>query len=246
MGLIGRKPKGKCPPGTAKKALRAAFPHTLPIFAGFWFLGLTYGIYMNACGFSFWYPMLMSLTIFAGSMEFVAVNLLMGAFDPLQAFAMTLMINARHLFYGLSMLDKYKGTGLKKPYLIFGMCDESFSINYTAKIPAGVDKGWFMFFVTLLNHIYWFSGSTLGGIFGSLLQFSTEGLEFVMTAMFVVIFLEQWLKEKNHTAALLGLGLSLLFLIAFGADGFILPAMLAILGVLTLLRRPIERGGDAA
>ena len=144
------------------------------------------------------------------------------------------------------MLDKYKGTGLKKPYLIFGMCDESFSINYTAKIPAGVDKGWFMFFVTLLNHIYWFSGSTLGGIFGSLLQFNTEGLEFVMTAMFVVIFLEQWLKEKNHTAALLGLGLSLLFLIAFGADGFILPAMLAILGVLTLLRRPIERGGDAA
>ncbi len=159
MGLIGRKPKGKCPPGTAKKAMRAAIPHTLPIYAGFWFLGLTYGIYMNACGFSFWYPMLMSLTIFAGSMEFVAVNLLMGAFDPLQAFAMTLMINARHLFYGLSMLDKYKGTGLKKPYLIFGMCDESFSINYTAKIPAGVDKGWFMFFVTLLNHIYWFSGS---------------------------------------------------------------------------------------
>lgn len=246
MGLIGRKPKGKCPPGTAKKALRAAFPYTLPIFAGFWFLGLTYGIYMNACGFSFWYPMLMSLTIFAGSMEFVAVNLLMGAFDPLQAFAMTLMINARHLFYGLSMLDKYKGTGLKKPYLIFGMCDESFSINYTAKIPAGVDKGWFMFFVTLLNHIYWFSGSTLGGIFGSLLQFNTEGLEFVMTAMFVVIFLEQWMKEKNHTAALLGLGLSFLFLIAFGADNFILPAMLAILGVLALLRRPIERGGDAA
>ena len=195
MGLIGRKPKGKCPPGTAKKALRAAFPHTLPIFAGFWFLGLTYGIYMNACGFSFWYPMLMSLTIFAGSMEFVAVNLLMGAFDPLQAFAMTLMINARHLFYGLSMLDKYKGTGLKKPYLIFGMCDESFSINYTAKIPAGVDKGWFMFFVTLLNHIYWFSGSTLGGIFGSLLQFNTEGLEFVMTAMFVLIFLNKWEKE---------------------------------------------------
>ena len=190
--------------------------------------------------------MLMSLTIFAGSVEFVAVNLLLGAFNPLQALAMTLMINARHLFYGISMLDRYKGTGWKKPYLIFGMCDESFSINYTAKIPAGVDKGWFMFFVTLLNHIYWFSGSTLGGIFGSLLQFNTEGLEFVMTAMFVVIFLEQWLKEKNHIAALLGLGLSLLFLIAFGADGFILPAMLAILGVLTLLRRPIERGGDAA
>lgn len=117
-----------------RKALKAAFPYTIPIFAGFWFLGLTYGIYMNVSGFSFWYPCLMSLTIFAGSVEFVAVNMLLGAFDPLQAFAMTLMINARHLFYGISMLDRYKGTGLKKFYLIFGMCDESFSINYTANI----------------------------------------------------------------------------------------------------------------
>ena len=169
--------------------------------------------------------------------------MLMGAFNPLQALAMTLMINARHLFYGISMLDKYKGTGIKKFYLIFGMCDESFSINYTAKIPDDVDRGWFMFFVTLLNHIYWFTGATLGGIFGSLIQFDTEGLEFVMTAMFVVIFLEQWLKEKRHTSALLGLGLSLICLIAFGADGFIIPAMLAILGVLTLIRRPLESKG---
>lgn len=224
-----------------KKAFASAFPHTLPIFAGFWFLGLTYGIYMNASGFSFWYPMLMSLTIFAGSVEFVAVNLLLGAFNPLQALAMTLMINARHLFYGISMLDKYKGTGWKKFYLIFGMCDESFSINYTATIPQDVDRGWFMFFVTFLNHMYWFTGATLGGIFGSLIQFNTEGLEFVMTAMFVVIFLEQWLKEKRHTSALLGLGLSLICLLAFGSDNFILPSMLAILGVLTLLRKPLEK-----
>lgn len=228
------------------QALRAAFPHTIPIFAGFWFLGLTYGIYMNVSGFSFWYPMLMSLTVLAGSMEFVAVNLLLGAFDPLQALAMTLMINARHLFYGLSMLERYKGTGWKKFYLIFGMCDESFSINYTARIPEGVDRGWFMFFVTLLNHLYWFSGAALGGIFGSLLHFNTEGLAFVMTAMFVVIFLEQWSKDKNHAGALLGLGISLVCLIAFGADGFILPAMAGILGLFTLLRKPLEKGGEAA
>lgn len=217
-------------------AFRAAFPHTIPIFAGFWFLGLTYGIYMNVSGFHFWYPMLMSLTIFAGSMEFVTVNLLLGAFHPLQALAMTLMINARHLFYGISMLDKYRGNGCKDIYLIFGMCDESFSINYTAEIPGGVDRGWFLFFVTLLNHFYWFSGSTLGGIFGSLIHFDTEGLDFVMTAMFVVIFLEQWRKEKRHTAALLGIGLSLLCLLVFGPENFIIPAMLAILGALTLLR----------
>ena len=219
-----------------KKAFLCAFPYTIPIFAGFWFLGMTYGIYMNVSGFSFWYPMVMSLTIFAGSVEFVAVNLLLGAFNPLQALAMTLMINARHLFYGISMLDRFRGTGLKKIYLIFGMCDETFSINYTAKIPEDVDRGWFMFFVTLLNHFYWVFGATLGGIFGSLITFSTEGLDFVMTAMFVVIFLEQWLKEERHTSSLLGIGISLLCLIAFGADNFIIPSMIAMLGVLTLLR----------
>ena len=231
---------------TLKRALFCAFPYTIPIFAGFWFLGMTYGIYMNVSGFSFWYPMLMSLTIFAGSVEFVAVNLLLGAFNPLQALAMTLMINARHLFYGISMLDKFRGVGLKKIYLIFGMSDESFSINYTADIPQDVDKGWFMFFVTLLNHIYWFSGATLGGIFGSFIHFNTEGLDFVMTAMFVVIFMEQWLKEKRHTSALVGIGISLLCLLTFGADHFIIPSMLAILGVLTLIRNPLERGESAS
>lgn len=229
-----------------KSALKAAFPHTIPIFAGFWFLGLTYGIYMNVSGFSFWYPMLMSLTIFAGSVEFVTVNLLLGVFNPLQALAMTLMINARHLFYGISMLDRYRGNGWKDWYLIFGMCDESFSINYTAEIPGEIDRGWFMFFVTLLNHFYWFSGATLGGIFGSLIHFNTEGLDFVMTAMFVVIFMEQWSKEKSHASALAGLGISTLCLLAFGADNFMIPAMCAILCALTLFRKPLEKGGKAA
>ena len=229
-----------------KKALFAAFPNTIPILAGFLFLGMTYGIYMNVSGFSFWYPCLMSLTIFAGSVEFVAVNLLLGAFHPIQALAMTLMLNARHLFYGISMLDRFRGLGLKKIYLIFGMCDETFSINYTAKIPPDVDRGWFMFFVTLLNHLYWFAGATLGGIFGSFITFSTKGLDFVMTAMFVVIFLEQWLKEKRHESSLLGICLSVLSLIAFGADGFLIPAMLSILAVLTLLRRPLEKAKGGA
>ena len=228
---------------TLKKAFLCAFPHTIPIFAGFWFLGMTYGIYMNVSGFSFWYPMVMSLIIFAGSIEFVAVNMLLGAFNPLQALAMTLMINARHLFYGISMLDRFRGMGWKKIYLIFGMCDETFSINYTAEIPPDVDRGWFMFFVTLLNHFYWFFGATLGGIFGGLIHFSTEGLDFVVIAMFVVIFLEQWLKEKEYTSALAGLGISLLCLAAFGAESFILPAMAGILLVLSFLRKPLEKGG---
>lgn len=231
--------------GTKTRALKAAFPYTIPILTGFLFLGFTYGVYMTDLGFSFVYPMVMSLTIFAGSMEFVAGNLLLGAFNPLQAFFMTLMINARHIFYGLAMLDKFKGTGLKRFYLIFGMCDESFSINCTAEPPENVDRGWFMFFVTLLNQCYWFTGATLGGVFGSFLTLDTEGLDFVMTAMFVVIFLDQWRKDRSHLPALAGLGLSLLCLLIFGANGFILPAMGAILLFLTALRRPLEAGLEA-
>lgn len=224
-----------------KKAFIAAFPHTIPIFAGFWFLGMAYGIYMNVSGFSFLYTLIMSLFIFAGSMEFVTVSLLLGAFNPLQALLLTLMINARHLFYGISMLDKYRKTGWKKSYLIFGMCDESFSINYTARIPQGIDRNWFMFFVTFLNHIYWVSGALLGCLFGSFIHFNTQGLEFVMTAMFVVIFMEQWLNENSHLSSLIGLGISIGCLIVFGAENFIIPSMLMILGVLTLLRAPLRR-----
>ena len=223
-----------------RKAFKAAFPHTIPIFAGFWFLGMAYGIYMNASGFSFVYPMLMSLLIYGGSLEFVAVEMLLSPFAPLQVIIMTLLIQARHLFYGISMLDKFKGTGWKKFYLIFGMCDETFSVNYTAEIPEDVDKGWFMFFVTLLDRIYWVSGATLGGLIGSLLTFDTTGINFVMTAMFVVIFLEQWLKDKNHTPAMIGLAASVLCLIVFGADSFMIPTMVLILLALAVLRKPLE------
>lgn len=229
---------------TIRKAFRAAFPYTLPIFAGFWFLGMTYGIYMHVSGFNVIYTFCMSLFIFAGSVEFITVNMLLGAFHPLQAFLLALMVNARHLFYGISMLDKYKNTGLKKFYLIFGMCDESFSINCTAEVPPDVDRSWFYFFVTILNHSYWVSGATMGAVFGSLLRFNTQGLEFVLTAMFVVIFLDQWLKEKNHTSGVLGIALSLGCLLLFGADGFIIPSMLAILIALTALRGHLEKGGE--
>lgn len=224
-------------------AFRAAFPKTLPILAGFLFLGISYGIYMNVSGFSFLYPMLMGLTIFAGSIEFVAVSMLLGAFDPVQALLMTIMINARHLFYGISMLDKYRGLGWKKPYLIFGLCDETFSINYTADIPKEVDRGWYYFFVTLLNQIYWVSGATIGGLFGSIIPFETEGLDFVMTALFVVIFLDQWMKEKNHVSSLTGLGVSLVCLLTLKADNFMIPSMVLILLALTALRKPLEKAG---
>lgn len=222
------------------KALKKAFPYTIPIFAGFWFLGLAYGIYMNVSGFSFIYPMIMSLVIFGGSLEFVTVSMLLSPFAPVQTFLMALLIQARHIFYGISMLDKFKGMGWKKIYLIFGLCDETFSINYTADIPSDVDKSWFMFFVTLLNHFYWVSGSTIGGLVGSLLKFNTDGISFVMTAMFVVIFLDQWLKEKKHHASCIGIFVSLICLMIFGADNFMLPTMIAILVLFALLRSKLE------
>lgn len=228
-------------------ALRAAFPKTIPILAGFLFLGMTYGIYARVSGLPLWFPILMSVVVFAGSMEFVAIGLLLGAFHPLLALGMTLMINARHLFYGLSMLDKYRGTGWRKFYLIFGMCDESFSINCSTEVPDGIDRNRFMFFVTLLNHSYWIAGATLGALLGSLVNFNTEGIDFVMTAMFVVIFLEGWLKEKSHVSSLLGLGVTLLCRILFGVDVFLLVAMPVILVVL-LLRgyRNQWQGGEAS
>lgn len=231
---------------TKSRAFKAALPYTLPICAGFSFLGLAYGIYMNSMGFSFVYPMVMSLTIFAGSMEFVAASLMMTAFSPLNAFALALMVNARHLFYGISMIDKFRGTGKKKFYLIFGMCDESFSINCTTQPPEGVDRGWFMFFVTLLNHVYWFLGATIGGLLGSLISFSTEGIEFVLVALFVVIFLDQWLKQKKHAPAVIGLLASVACLVVFGSQQFILPAMALILIVLTALRKPLSSGKEDA
>ena len=221
-------------------ALRAAFPYTLPICTGFLALGIAYGIYMNSMGFSFVYPMLMSLLIFAGSMELVTVNLLLSSFDPINAFLLAIMVNARHLFYGISMLEKFKNVGKKKWYLIFGMCDESFSINCSVTPPKGVDKGWFMFFVTLLNHIYWVTGATLGGILGSYIKFNTKGIDFALTALFVVVFLSQLNQAKNHLPSCVGILSSAICLLLFGANQFMLPAMGLIIVSLTVLKNRSE------
>lgn len=224
-------------------AVKKAFPHTVPVLTGYLFLGMSYGIYMNLSGFSFVYPMLMAITIFGGSLEFVAVSMLTSTFAPLQTFLMALMIQARHLFYGLAMLEKYKGLGLKKLYLIFALTDETFSINCSVSVPEGIDRGKFYLAVSLLDQSYWVTGATLGGILGSLMDFNTEGIEFIMTAMFAVIFLEQWLKEKKHYTALIGVFASVFCLLVFGADSFIIPTMACILCMLAFFRKPIEKAG---
>ena len=223
-----------------RKAFKAALPYTLPICIGFIVLGMSYGFLMRSKGFPLIYPMLMSLFIFAGSMEFVTVNLLLSDFNPLHVFFLTLMVNARHIFYRISLLDKYKNCGWKKPYLIFGMCDETFTVNCAVTPPEDVDKGWFMFFVTLLNQIYWVSGATLGALLGYIIHFDASGIEFVMTALFVVMFINQWEETKEHTPALMGLGCSLLCLVIFGSSNFIIPAMILIVLCLSLCKGNLE------
>ncbi|PJM73654.1 branched-chain amino acid ABC transporter permease [Bifidobacterium primatium] len=222
--------------GVVGKAFRTALPLTLPIAAGFLFLGCSYGLLMHAKGFAFLYPVCMAYFIFAGSMEFVTVNLLLSAFNPLAAFMLALMVNARHLFYGLSMLGKYKNMGWKKPYLIFAMCDESFAINSSAHIPDDVDRGWFMLFVNLLNRWYWIGGTALGWLVGGLLPFSTKGIEFVLTALFLVIFLDQWMGERRHLPAMVGVLASLACLIVLGPDRFMVPSLVLMLVLFIVLR----------
>ncbi len=222
------------------RAFRAAAPQTLPVFAGYLVLGLGYGIYVQSLGLPVWLPPLMGTVVYGGSLEFVLASLLLGSFAPVSAFLMALMIQARHLFYGLTMLQRYRGYGLRSAYMIFAMSDETFSITCSAEPPEGVDKGWFMFFITLLDQIYWVASAAMGAAIGSVLPFSTEGVDFVMTAMFVVIFLNQWEKEKQHASALIGLAAPLICLRIFGAGSFLIPSMICILAALLLLRRQMS------
>lgn len=218
-------------------AFKAAFPHTIPVFTGFIFLGIAYGILMSSKGYGLGWTILMSTIVYAGSAQYVAITFLTTAFNPIYALLMTLMVNARHLFYGISMIDKYRDMGALKPYLIFGLCDETFSIVCSAEPPEGVDRKWFSFYITLLDHIYWVLGSAVGAVLGSMLSFNTRGLDFVLAALFVVIFLGQWKSQKDHKPAITGLVCSAACLIVFGQSSFIIPSMIAILAVLLISRK---------
>lgn len=213
-------------------ALRAAFPATIPVLTGYLCIGMAYGLLMANAGYGVFWALLLSLLCYAGSMEFVAVSLLTAGFDPVQALLMALMINARHAFYGLSMLEKYRGTGWARPFLIFSLTDETFSLVSTLEPPDGVTRRDFYFWISLLDYLYWQMGSVLGALIGGLLPFDTTGLDFALTALFIVLFLEQWRKRENRPAALIGLGCTAVSLAAVGADRLVIPAMVLILAVL--------------
>lgn len=222
---------------TVKSSFSYAFKQTIPIMMGFIFLGITYGLYMNQNGFNFLYPTSMAFFIFGGSIEFVVADLLLKPFNPVNIFMLTLIINSRHFFYGLSMLEKYSHSGWKKYYLIFGMCDESFSINYSTKIPSLINSGYFMFFVTLLNHFYWVFGAFLGGILGSYLTINLEGMSFVMTALFIVLFVDQLLREDNHLSSILGITISMILLFLVGKTFFLPLSMILVILIFPLINK---------
>ncbi|NLN88346.1 MAG: branched-chain amino acid ABC transporter permease [Syntrophomonadaceae bacterium] len=222
-------------------ALKTAFPHTIPVLTGFTFLGIAYGILMNSKGYGVGWTALISLLAFAGSAQYATIGFLTTVFNPIAALLLTLIVNARHIFYGISFLDKYKDTGKFKPYLIFGLCDETFAIVGSSDPPEGVDRNWYYFFITLLNHIYWVLGSALGALLGYMVSFNTKGLDFVLTALFVVIFLGQWKTSKNHASAVIGVICSVVCLGIFGPNDFIIPSMVAILAVLTIFRNKLSK-----
>lgn len=229
------------------RELRAAFPKTVPVLFGYVFLGITYGVLMVTNGLPFWLPTLTAAVIYTGSMEFLLVSILLSSFHPLSAFATALMVGARHLFYGIAMLPKYRGSGPMKFYLIYTTSDETFALNYDAEIPEGLDRTRYYFFVSLLDQSYWVIGTLIGGLCGSLIRFNTEGLDFVMTAMFLSIFMNQWMKDRDekqsHAPELIGTACSAVCLAVFGPDRFLIPAMLLILAVLALGRKKQDGPG---
>ena len=225
-----------------RKALKAAFPLTFPVMAGYLFLGFGFGILLESKGYSFIWSFFMAVIIYAGSMQYAAIDLLTGGASLITTAIMTVAIQVRHLFYGLSLIEKYKHTGKKKIFMIFELTDETYSLVASATPPTDIDSSWFYFFISILNHLYWIIGCTLGAIFGSLLTFNTTGIDFVMTALFIVIFINQWLDTKEHRPALIGVACTLVCLILFGANHFIIPSMILILGLLSIFKSTLEKG----
>ncbi len=226
-----------------KQTIKLAFVKSLPVMAGYIVLGIGFGILLKDAGYGLFWSFLMSFTIYAGSMQYVAVPLLTSGASLLTVALTTLMVNARHLFYGLSMIEKYKGAGKKKPYLIFSLTDETYSLLCDDNIPQGVERHWYQLLVSLFNQSYWILGCVLGSLVGTIFHFDTAGIDFSMTALFVTVFVEQWLTTKNHWPAIVGLVASVLCLLVFGADDFLLPTMIVITFALLLMKNSKRAGG---
>lgn len=226
-----------------QKTLRKAFLDTIPVMTGYVFLGFGFGIVMHQSGYGFLWAVAMSTLIYAGSMQYMAVGLLTGGAGLLTAALTTLVVNARHIFYGISMVDAYKGAGKKKPYMIFALTDETYSL-VSVSAPEE-NRHSYCFWVSLFDHLWWVGGTALGALAGSVLPLNFEGIEFVLTALFVTIFVEQWLSTRDHRPAIIGAGATALCLLIFGRDVFLIPSMAVIAASLTMLRQTGKEDTDA-
>lgn len=226
-----------------QSTLKSAFIATIPVLTGYLVLGFGFGIVLKSAGFSILLALGMSVLIYAGSMQYAAVGLLSAGASLLTVFLTTVMVNARHIFYGISMLEKYRDTGKRKPYLIFSLTDETYSL-LCRDLPGIPDeqKNHYYLFVSLFNQIYWIVGSLLGAAVGSLVHFNSEGIDFALTALFVTVFVEQWSNTMRHAPAIIGAAASVVSLLVFGSEHFLIPAMLVIVICLSLMRE--VRGDD--
>lgn len=227
-----------------RQTLKIAFRDTIPVMTGYLFLGCGFGILLNENGYGFGWSLAMALFMYAGSAQFLAVSLIAAHTDLLSTAIATLLLNARHLFYGISLIDTYKNAGPKKPYLIFGLTDETYSLVTQNRPPDGISKQQYCFLVTLFDHIYWIAGCALGSLIGSTLPIDFKGIDFVLTALFVTMFVEQWLSNKNHMPAVIGIGTTVLCLAIFGKDIFLIPSMVIIALLLTVSRKTARRKTD--
>lgn len=232
--------KGRFMNNTKKKIIKRAFIKSLPVMAGYLVLGAGFGILLQSKGFGVLWAVALSVFVYAGSMQYLAVDLLSGGASLISAAITTLAVNARHLFYGISMLDRYKNAGAKKPYLIFSLTDETYSILCSDSGEDGTDG---YFFLSLFNQIYWIAGSVAGSLLGGIIPFSTGGIDFALTALFVTIFTDQWLTNKNHVYAAVGVISSIVCLLIFGRDNFLIPSMIVIALILTLINIRGKDGG---
>lgn len=223
------------------RELRYAFRQTVPVLCGYLFLGLAFGLLLQQAGYGWPWAVLTSVIVYAGSMQFVLVGLLGGGFASLLSVALTtLSVNSRHLFYGLSFLDTFRKMGRAKPYMIFSLTDETYSLLCSLQPPKELDADRVRLYIALLDHAYWVAGSAAGAILGSVLPFDLTGIDFAMTALFVVIFVDQWRGAKSRLPAVAGLGFGLLWLVVLGPDRFLLPALVCTVLVLLLCRGTLQ------
>ena len=224
-----------------KRIIKKVFPQTIPVMAGYISLGIAFGLLLQSIGYGPIWAFLMSLFIYAGSAQFLAVELLAAGATLTHIALLTFLLNFRHLFYGLSMIEKYRGTGIGKIYLIFGLTDETYALLTGYKTPEGLSDKSYFFAVTLMNHLYWIFGSVIGSVAGSIIPFDLTGIDFAMTALFAVLVVEQWKTNKNHIPAISGFVITVAALFIFGADNFLIPALIVMSVALLFMKGTLSR-----